>query len=87
MYEIGIEDDGLVSGLDEKDLAKSLDTLQKMAEKLDAVATEVHRRKGQNGYAVSMLVRISLSSLGYLECVVCDLVNVIWFVTGETKAN
>jgi len=76
LYEIGIEDDGTVSGLDEDDLTKSLQTLHKMAETLEAIATEVYRRKGANGYAVSMLVRRKPAESTHAEIRVAIVGNV-----------
>lgn len=44
-YEIGVGDDGQVIGLDDRQLQKSLHTLQKMAEQLDATVSVIRERK------------------------------------------
>uniref|UniRef100_A0A1I7ZC12 Tr-type G domain-containing protein n=1 Tax=Steinernema glaseri TaxID=37863 RepID=A0A1I7ZC12_9BILA len=44
IYEIGVEDDGAMKGLEEKELEESLGTLQKMAEALDASLVTLSER-------------------------------------------
>lgn len=44
VYEIGVQDSGFLSGLNDNDMAASLDTLAKMANKLGA-STTILRRK------------------------------------------
>ncbi|KAK0408609.1 hypothetical protein QR680_004053 [Steinernema hermaphroditum] len=44
IYEIGVEDDGAMKGLEEKELEESLDTLQKMADALDASLVTLSER-------------------------------------------
>lgn len=44
VYEIGVQDSGFLSGLNDSDMAASLDTLAKMANKLGATTTILRRK-------------------------------------------
>lgn len=61
IYEIGVEDGGvpagwratknilMLAGLSEEDMAKSLETLKRMAEEIHADVTLLRSREGVNG--------------------------------------
>lgn len=58
IYEIGVEDSGLLTGLSNAELSASLDTLQLMAKKLGATTTVLRERVVENGRQVAeVLVR------------------------------
>ena len=58
IYEIGVEDSGLLTGLSNAELTASLDTLRSMAKKLGATTTVLRERVVENGRQVAeVLVR------------------------------
>jgi len=58
IYEMGVEDAGVLAGLAPVDLAASLRTLEQMAEKLGATCTILRERLLDNGRKVAeVLVR------------------------------
>lgn len=58
IYEIGVEDSGVLAGLSDKDMYISLQTLKQMAEKLGATITILQNRMLDNGRNVAeVLVR------------------------------
>ena len=58
IYEIGVEDNGLLAGLTRKEMKLSLDTLMKMAAKLKSEATLLRERvvNGRPGEADEKIV-------------------------------
>lgn len=58
IYEIGVEDDGALAGLQNGDMAASLQTLKNMAVKLGATCSILRERMLDNGRKVAeVLVR------------------------------
>ena len=58
LYEVGVEDNGALAGLDAEDLAASLETLHRMARDLDAEAAVLREIELANGLkVVEVLVR------------------------------
>ncbi|VEN60060.1 unnamed protein product, partial [Callosobruchus maculatus] len=58
IYEIGVEDSGILAGLTKRDMSASLQTLQQMAIKLGATTTILRERILENGCSVAeVLVR------------------------------
>lgn len=58
LYEIGVSDSGYLQGLNDKDMATSLDTLRRMANKLGASTTILRRKVLQSQRSVAeVLVR------------------------------
>lgn len=58
LYEIGVSDSGYLQGLNDTDMATSLDTLKRMANKLDASTTILRRKVLQSQRSVAeVLVR------------------------------
>lgn len=58
IYEIGVEDDGALAGLQINDMAASLQTLKEMAVKLGATCSVLRERTLDNGRQVAeVLVR------------------------------
>lgn len=57
IYQIGVEDDGRLRGLDDEALARSLRTLQAMAEELGAETSVVKEKDGHEGRVAQVLVR------------------------------
>lgn len=58
IYEIGVEDSGVLAGLTDYDMCTSLQTLQQMADKLGATTTILQNRLLDNGRNVAeVLVR------------------------------
>lgn len=58
VYEIGVQDSGFLSGLNDSDMAASLDTLAKMANKLGASTTILRRKTVSSARSVAeVLVR------------------------------
>lgn len=58
IYEIGVEDNGVLTGLSNRDMTDSLQTLKQMAIKLGATTTTLRERMLDNGRAVTeVLVR------------------------------
>lgn len=58
IYEIGVEDSGVLAGLTKRDMHASLQTLQQMAQRLGATTTVLRKRVLDNGRSVvEVLVR------------------------------
>lgn len=58
LYEIGVEDNGVLTGLSDSDMNDSLATLQRMASVLGASTTILRERRLDNGrIATEVLVR------------------------------
>ncbi|XP_018578938.1 GTP-binding protein 2 [Anoplophora glabripennis] len=58
IYEIGVEDSGILAGLSKRDMTASLHTLQQMANKLGATTTILRERILENGRSIAeVLVR------------------------------
>lgn len=58
IYEIGVEDSGVLAGLSDRDMCISLQTLRQMAEKLGATITVLQNRLLDNGRNIAeVLVR------------------------------
>lgn len=58
IYEIGVEDSGILAGLSKRDMTASLHTLQQMANKLGATTTTLRERVLENGRSIAeVLVR------------------------------
>lgn len=58
IYEIGVEDSGVLAGLTKRDMSASLQTLQQMAQRLGATTTVLRKRLLDNGRSVvEVLVR------------------------------
>lgn len=53
IYEIGVEDSGILTGLSNWDMTASLQTLEKMALKLGATTTILRQRALDNGRSVA----------------------------------
>jgi GTP-binding protein 1 len=66
VYEIGVSDDGMPTGISDDDLAKSLENLSLMAGELDADTTVIRQREGVSGgqYA-EVLVRRYVPSTAF----------------------
>lgn len=58
IYEIGVEDSGILAGLTNWDMTASLQTLEKMALKLGATTTILRERALDNGRTVAEVRRI-----------------------------
>mmetsp|Transcript_20339 Transcript_20339/g.33382 ORF Transcript_20339/g.33382 Transcript_20339/m.33382 type:complete len:162 (-) Transcript_20339:4-489(-) len=56
-YEIGREDNGTPTGLQESELKASVETLRRMATELGADITVLSTRQGENGKCAEVLVR------------------------------
>ncbi len=54
IYQIGVEDNGFLYGLDESDMSQSLKTLEKMASKLGASATVLREREVEGGHGMKL---------------------------------
>eukprot|EP01132_Coremiostelium_polycephalum_P001186 gene1186-1499_t len=57
IYELGVEDDGTLTGLSEEDLNASLETLKTMASRLNADLTVIRERDCPKGKALEVLIR------------------------------
>lgn len=56
IYEIGVEDSGILAGLSNWDMTASLQTLEKMALKLGATTTILRQRALDNGRSVAEVI-------------------------------
>ncbi|NHJ49193.1 MAG: elongation factor 1-alpha [Asgard group archaeon] len=75
IYEIGIEDNGYPKGLSEEELEMSIETLRKMAKKLNADISVLRTRDGESGKVAEVLVR-RLAEEEFLEIRVAVAGNV-----------
>ncbi|KAN0050316.1 hypothetical protein ACTA71_003433 [Dictyostelium dimigraforme] len=73
LYELGVSDDGTAVGLSNEDMESSLETLNKMAKKLNADLTIIRERPGlSGGKVVEALIRKYASTEDFSEIrVVC----------------
>jgi len=62
LYEIGVADDGTLAGLDEEDMAASLDTLRRMSVWANAKMSVLHRRAVCGGMTVCEVLMQTLAS-------------------------
>ena len=62
LYEIGVADDGTLAGLDEEDMAASLDTLRRMSVEANAKMSVLRRRAVGGGMAVCEVLMQTLAS-------------------------
>jgi len=74
IYEIGVEDSGVLTGLAEHEMAVSLHTLQQMAYKLGATTTTLRERlvDGDNGNGrkvAEVLVRKVSDFVSFEKCI------------------
>lgn len=80
IYEIGVEDNGIISGLPHEELESSLDTLRQMADKLEAeiVILREHTIEyvDQCRYAVEVLVKLIPDNQEFIDIRVACLGNV-----------
>ncbi|XP_048842871.1 GTP-binding protein 2-like isoform X2 [Brienomyrus brachyistius] len=81
VYQIGVEDNGMLVGLSDEDLKASLKTLRRMAEKVGADITVLREREVDYGYDVSkkiaeVLVRRVPDNQQFLDLRVAVLGNV-----------
>ena len=77
LYELGVEDDGEIVGLDEDDLEESCKTLARMADALDADTTLVAERLVKDGKrARTMLCRKRLDNTSHKEVRITTVGNV-----------
>lgn len=66
IYQIGVEDNGVLTGLPLKEMKDSLQTLEQMAIKLDATTTIIRNRCLDNGkHVCEVLVRKVIYSFFY----------------------
>jgi GTPase len=92
IYEIGVEDNGLLSGLAEKEMKSSLDTLRLMAERLGASLTIIRERKidvknNEKRISAEILIRkvpddqqfidLRIAMLGNAECGKSTIIGVL----------
>ncbi|XP_071833412.1 GTP-binding protein 2-like [Apostichopus japonicus] len=81
IYEIGVEDNGMLVGLADEDLTESLTTLERMAKRLGATTVEVRRTtvesyNGLNKTACEVLVRRVPDDQQYIDLRLAVLGNV-----------
>jgi len=74
IYEMGVEDNGIMTGLSEDDMDSSLDTLQEMARRLGATVQVLRQRKVDNCRTVAeILVRKVPEDQQAIDLSVCVL--------------
>ena len=74
IYEMGVEDNGIMTGLSEEDMDSSLDTLQEMARRLTATVQVLRQRKVDNLRTVAeILVRKVPEDQQAIDLSVCVL--------------
>ncbi|EFA86408.1 GTP-binding protein 1 [Heterostelium album PN500] len=57
IYDIGVEDDGTATGLSDEDITASMETLKKMASRLNSDLTVIRERTGSKGKVLEVLIR------------------------------
>ena len=98
IYEMGVEDNGIMTGLSEEDMDSSLDTLQEMARRLTATVQVLRQRKVDNLRTVAeILVRkvpedqqaidLSVCVLGSADVGKSTLLGVLTQVRKHPNAN
>lgn len=76
LYEIGVEDNGTPMGITEGDLNASIETISKMAARLNCDATVLRVRNGDVGKVAEVLVRQKNDEPGFLEVRLATMGNV-----------
>lgn len=56
-FQLGVEDNGVPTGLSQEEMQQSMATLQKMAQKLGADVTVLREREGVGGKVAEVLLR------------------------------
>ena len=73
IYEMGVEDNGIMTGLSEEDMDSSLDTLQEMARRLGATVQVLRQRRIETRTVAEILVRKVPDDQQAIELRVCVL--------------
>ena len=73
IYEMGVEDNGIMTGLTEEDMDSSLDTLQEMARRLGATVQVLRQRNIENRTVAEILVRKIPDDQQLIDLRVCVL--------------
>jgi len=73
IYEMGVEDNGIMTGLSEEDMDSSLDTLQEMARRLGATVQVLRQRNIENRTVAEILVRKVPDDQQVIDLRVCVL--------------
>ena len=73
IYEMGVEDNGIMTGLSEEDMDSSLDTLQEMARRLGATVQVLRQRNIENRTVAEILVRKVPDDQEVIDLRVCVL--------------
>ena len=66
IYEIGVEDNGLMTGLSEDDMISSLDTLREMARRLGATIEVLRDREVETDDGVKSVAEILVRKVSLL---------------------
>ena len=88
IYEIGVEDNGLMTGLNDDDMISSIETLREMARRLEAtiqVSVKNFRENAQNT-KLPLFFRFSVTEWWSLKTVHVTLLK-SWFVRFQMIAN
>merc|ERR1719495_677595 len=73
IYEMGVEDNGIMTGLSEEDMDSSLDTLQEMARRLGATVQVLRQRQIETRTVAEILVRKVPDDQQAIDLSVCVL--------------
>jgi len=73
IYEMGVEDNGFMTGLSEEDMDSSLDTLQEMARRLGATVQVLRQRRIETRTVAEILVRKVPDDQQAIDLSVCVL--------------
>ena len=73
IYEMGVEDNGIMTGLSEEDMDSSLDTLQEMARRLGATVQVLRQRRIETRTVAEILVRKVPDDQQAIDLSVCVL--------------
>ena len=73
IYEMGVEDSGIMTGLSEEDMDSSLDTLQEMARRLGATVQVLRQRRIETRTVAEILVRKVPDDQQAIDLSVCVL--------------
>jgi len=73
IYEMGVEDNGIMTGLSEDDMDCSLNTLQEMARKLGATMQVLRQRRIENRTVAEILIRKVPDDQQVIDLSVCVL--------------
>ena len=66
IYEIGVEDNGLMTGLSEEDMISSLDTLREMARRLGATIEVLRDREVETEDGIKSVAEILVRKVRFL---------------------